>query len=110
MNRRHFEVGLITWVVLTTIGWGADLSMHQPLVAPWLRMLFLGGVQPTVWAVLRALPTGTWAIALMAVGPAAVIGYVASLARETEDEHKRGAQMVKPDVLAKMINTKNGGE
>ena len=110
MNRRQFEIGALAWVVLTVIGWGADLSMHQALVAPWLRMLFLGGVQPTVWAVLHALPIGTWAIALMAVGPAAVVGYVAGLASETEDEHKRGAQIVKPDVLAKMINTKNGGE
>ncbi len=110
MNRRHFEIGGLAWVVLAAIGWGVDLSMHQALVAPWLRMLFMGGVQPTVWAVLRALPIGTWAIAMMAVAPASIIGYVAGLASETKDEHKRGAQMVKPDVLAKMINTKNGGE
>ena len=103
MNRRHFEIGGLAWVVLTTIGWGADLSMHQALVAPWLRMLFLGGVQPSVWAVLRALPLGTWAIALMAVGPAAVIGYVAALTSESEDEHKRGAQLTSAADLAKMI-------
>ena len=103
MNRRHFEIAGLAWVVLTTIGWGADLSMHQPLVAPWLRMLFLGGVQPSVWAVLRALPLGTWAIALMAVGPAAVIGYVAGLTSENEDEHKRGARLTSANQLAQMI-------
>ena len=108
MNRRHFEIGGLAWVVLTTIGWGADLSMHQALVAPWLRMLFLGGVQPTVWAVLRALPIGTWAIAMMAVGPAAVIGYVAALTSETEDEHKRGSKLMHADELTKMIDQKRG--
>lgn len=103
MNRRHFEIGGLAWVVLTVIGWGADLSMHQALVAPWLRMLFMGGVQPTAWAVLRAVPVGTWAIAMMAVGPAAIIGYVASLTQETEDEHKRGARLMSADHLAQMI-------
>ncbi len=103
MNRRQFEIGLLAWTVLTVIGWGADLYQHQSLVAPWLRTLFMGGVQPSAWAVLRALPTGTWAIALMAVGPAAVIGYAASLTQENEDEHRRGAQMTSADRLSQMI-------
>ncbi len=106
MTRRQFEIGLLAWVVLTIIGWGVDLSMHQSLIAPWLRALFLGSVQPTVWAVLHVLPEGTWAIAMMSVAPASVIGYVGGLTSEMDEEHKRGARMVKPDALAKMINTK----
>ncbi len=107
MSRRHFEIGVLSWTVLTVIGWGADLYWHQALVAPWLRALFLGRVQPTVWAVLHALPIGTWAIAMIAVAPAAVIGYVVGLSEENEDEHRRGAQMTSADRLAKKIAPEN---
>lgn len=108
MNRRQFDIGGLAWVVLTVIGWGADLSMHQALVGPWVHALFFGGVQPTAWAVLRALPVGTWAIAMMAVGPASIIGWVGSLTSENEDEHRRGSRLTHADDLRQMINQKRG--